>query len=102
MAKELRPRPKTAKIFSFIVFLAMECLGLIHIITQHVHIRPGKYSNGHSFEIYGRQAIIYGIGLMILGAMPMLLFAKTPNQAILIGTISGILGVGIMIFSAYL
>lgn len=102
MAQQLRPIPKTAKIFSFIVFMAIECLGLLYIITQHVHFGAGKSVGSQPHDFYGKPAVFYGIGLLILGVMPLILFAKNTTQIILVGTFSAILGVGLMIYSSFI
>jgi hypothetical protein len=77
-----------AKIMAALIAITFMGLGIAYIATGYVP--AGWTKHGYVQAIYGDNAKIFGALIILIGLLPLLLFAKNARQATVLGTILGI------------
>ena len=79
--------PTLAKVLAGLTAVFFMALGLIYISTGFV---PAGYTkHGWVQEMLGKDAKTFGSLIILIGLLPLLLFAKNVRQATILGTILG-------------
>jgi hypothetical protein len=77
-----------AKFSAALIAITFMSLGIVYITKGYVPAGWTKY--GYVQAIYGQNAKIFGTLMILIGLLPLLLFAKNIRQAAVLGTILGI------------
>ena len=87
MDKSPRKQSLLVKVCSIFVFLVIASLGLLALYSGYA---PERYTRfGYTHPLYGRDAYLFGVILIILSLMPLLLLAKSKQQATYFGIVLG-------------
>ena len=76
-----------AKIMAALTAITFMGLGIVYIATGYVP--AGWTKHGYVQAIYGENAKIFGALMILIGLLPLLLFAKNIRQATILGTLLG-------------
>ncbi|MEQ1721214.1 MAG: hypothetical protein ABL887_08920 [Nitrosomonas sp.] len=79
--------PLAVKIIALSISIVCIGLGSLHIMEEYVPASWTRY--GYVSAIYGNDAKIFGVLLMLMGLLPLMFFAKNARQAGIFGTIVG-------------
>jgi len=88
-----------AKIMAALTAITFMGLGIVYIATGYVP--AGWTKHGYVQAIYGENAKIFGALMILIGLLPLLLFAKNARQATVFGTILGITLVAVIFIWVY-
>jgi hypothetical protein len=77
-----------AKVIAALTAITFMSLGILYIATKYVP--AGWTKHGYVQAIYGENAEIFGAIMILIGLLPLLLFAKNARQASILGTMLGI------------
>ena len=87
MDKSPRKQSLLVKLCSLFVFLVIASLGLSALYSGYA---PERYTRfGYTHPLYGRDAYLFGVILITLSLTPLLLLAKSKQQATYLGIVLG-------------
>ena len=87
MDKSLRKQSLLVKVCSIFVFLVISSLGVLALYSGYA---PERYTRfGYAHPLYGSDAFLFGVILITLSLTPLLLLAKSKQQATYLGIVLG-------------
>ena len=98
--KSRSPISKLAKVIAVLSAIFFITLGLIYISNEYVP--AGYIKHGWAKAMGGKDAKTFGLLIILIGLLPLLLFAKNIRQATILGAVLGTIIIVSVFTSIYL